>query len=287
MIKLARKYGIDNYGPDRYKIVTAKKSFHGRTLGSMAATGQPESAIQKGFGDMIYGFTYADYNDLESFKNAVDENTIAIMVEPIQGEGGLYPATYEFLKGLRELCDEKEMLLLYDEVQTGWGRTGSFMAYMEYGVKPDIVSMAKAMGAGLPIGAICSTKKVADSFTPGSHGSTFCGNPVACAASLAQLNIILDEKLCENAKKVGTYFMEKLKDIPYVKEVRGKGLMIGVEFESSVSAAEIKHNCIENKFLVTALGNNTIRMLPALTATEAHCDEAYNRLKKSVEQAAV
>lgn len=186
MIKMARKYGVETYGPNRYHIVTAKMGFHGRTFGSMSATGQPENGCQIGFGPMTYGFSYAPYNDLEAFQNACTENTIAIMIELVQGEGGVHPATMEFATGLRKFCDEHQMLLLIDEVQTGWCRTGAVMSYMNYGIKPDIVSMTKALGGGMPIGAICATKEVAKAFTAGSHRSTFGGHPVSCAAALAE-----------------------------------------------------------------------------------------------------
>lgn len=283
MIKMARKYGVEKYGPKKFEIITAKKSFHGRTFGSMAATGQPDNACQIGFGDMTPGFTYADFNNLDSFKNAITENTIAIMVEPVQGEGGVYPGTDEFIKGLRKLCDDNGLLLLFDEVQTGFGRTGKLMAYMNYGVKPDIVSMAKALGGGLPIGAICATAEVAKAFTPGSHGCTFSGNPVVCAAAMAQIDELVEKNLSENAAKMGEYFMNKLKDLPKVKEVRGKGLLVGVEFEEGISSADIKHACVDRKLLVTAVGTSIIRMLPPLIVTEAECDKAFDILKASVE----
>jgi len=283
MIKMARKYGVEKYGPKKFEIITAKKSFHGRTFGSMAATGQPDNACQIGFGDMTPGFKYAEFNNLDSFKNAITENTIAIMVEPVQGEGGVYPGTEEFITGLRKLCDENGLLLLFDEVQTGFGRTGKVMGYMNYGVKPDILSMAKALGGGLPIGAICATKEVAKAFTPGSHGCTFSGNPVVCAAALAQIDELLDKNLSENADKMGKYFMDKLKSLPKVKEVRGKGLLVGVEFEEGLSSADIKHACVDRKLLVTAVGKSIIRMLPPLILTEAECDKAYNILKEAVE----
>lgn len=283
MIKMARKYGVEKYGPKKFEIITAKKSFHGRTFGSMAATGQPDNACQIGFGDMTPGFTYADFNNLDSFKNAITENTIAIMVEPVQGEGGVYPGTDEFIKGLRKLCDDNGLLLLFDEVQTGFGRTGKLMAYMNYGVKPDIVSMAKALGGGLPIGAICATAEVAKAFTPGSHGCTFSGNPVVCAAAMAQIDELVEKNLSENAAKMGEYFMNKLKALPKVKEVRGKGLLVGVEFEDGISSADIKHACVDRKLLVTAVGTSIIRMLPPLIVTEAECDKAFDILKASVE----
>lgn len=209
MIKLARKYGVETYGPHKYEIITAKMSFHGRTFGAMSATGQPDNACQIGFGHMTPGFTYAEYNNLQSFTEAVTENTIGIMVEPVQGEGGVNPATPEFLKGLRALCDEKGLLLLLDEVQTGWCRTGAVMSYMNYGIKPDAVSMAKALGGGMPIAAVCATNDVAAAFTAGSHGSTFGGHPVACAAALAGITELLDANLADNAKTMGAYFLEE------------------------------------------------------------------------------
>jgi len=283
MIKLARKYGTDKYGPEKYHIITAKHSFHGRTYGAMSATGQPDNACQLGFKPMLPGFTYADLNDLESFKEQVTENTIAIMLEVIQGEGGVVPTTMEFMQGIQKLCKEKGILLLIDEIQTGWCRTGKVMGYMNYDVKPDIVSMAKAMGGGVPIGAICATKEVAQAFNLGSHGTTYGGSPLCCAASYAQINELLDRKLAENAKKVGDYFMNKLKSLPRVKDVRGMGLLVGVEFDFD-GAADIKHECIDRKLLVTSIGANVVRMVPPLIATKEDCDKAYEILKDSVEE---
>ncbi|AWI04836.1 aspartate aminotransferase family protein [Clostridium drakei] len=284
MIKMARKYGVEKYGKNKYHIITAKNSFHGRTYGALTATGQPDNACQIGLKPMLPGFSYADFNDLESFKALVTEDTIAIMIEPVQGEGGVIPATQEFMDGIKALCDEKGLLLLLDEVQTGWCRTGSIMAYMDYGVKPDIVSMAKAMGGGMPISAICATKEVAKAFTIGSHGTTYGGNPVCCSASLAQINELLDKHLAQNAKKIGNYFMDKLKTLPYIKDVRGKGLLVGVEFDEPVGK-DIKHGCLDRKMLVTLIGDSVIRMVPPLIATKEHCDKAYEILKASVEAA--
>ena len=282
MIKMARKYGVEKYGPQRYNIVTAKNSFHGRSYGSMSATGQPDNGCQIGFKPVVPGFTYAEFNNLEAFREAVTENTIAVMVEPVQGEGGVHPATPEFLTGLRKLCDEKHMLLLLDEVQTGWCRTGAVMSYMNYGIKPDIVSMAKAMGGGMPIGAICATEEAAKAFTPGSHGTTFGGHPVSCAAALAEIGELLDRDLAGNAKKMGAYFMEKLKTLPHIREVRGQGLLVGAEFDSSVSATELKHKCFDKKLLVTAIGDRVIRMVPPLIVTEKDCDTAVSILREAV-----
>ena len=284
MIKMARKYGIEKYGPNRYHIVTAKMGFHGRTFGAMSATGQPGNGCQIGFGPMTYGFSYAPYNDLQAFKDACTENTIAIMVEPVQGEGGVHPATMEFMKGLREFCDEKGMLLLIDEVQTGWCRTGEVMSFMHYGIKPDIVSMAKALGGGMPIGAICATEEVAKAFSAGSHGTTFGGHPVCCAAALAEVNELLDRDLAGNAKKMGDYFAEKLQALPHVKEIRHQGLLVGVEFDDTISGVEVKHKAIERHLLITAIGAHTIRMIPPLIITEVDCDRAVSILLDCVKE---
>lgn len=283
MIKMARKYGIEKYGPNRYHIVTAKMGFHGRTFGAMSATGQPGNGCQVGFGPMTYGFSYAPYNDLQAFKDACTENTIAIMIEPVQGEGGVHPATQEFMKGLRAFCDEKGMLLLIDEVQTGWCRTGKVMSFMHYGIKPDIVSMAKALGGGMPIGAICATAEVAKAFSAGSHGTTFGGHPVSCAAALAQVGELLDRDLAGNAEKMGSYLMEKLKSLPHVKEVRGQGLLVGVEFDDAIGGVDVKHECLHRHLLLTAIGEHIIRMVPPLIITKEDCNEAYEIIKASVE----
>ena len=283
MIKMARKYGVEKYGPKRYNIVTASMGFHGRTFGAMSATGQPDNGCQIGFGPMTDGFTYAEYNNLQAFKDACTEDTIAIMVEPVQGEGGVHPAIMEFMRGLREFCDEHEMLLLIDEVQTGWCRTGKVMSFMNYGIKPDIVSMAKALGGGMPIGAICATAEVAKAFTPGSHGTTFGGHPVCCAAALAEVNELLDRDLAGNAAKIGAYFMEQLKTLPHVKEVRGQGLLVGVEFDDTISGVDVKHECLHRHLLITAIGAHIIRMIPPLIITEEDCDKAVAIIREAVE----
>lgn len=283
MIKMARKYGVEKYGPKRYNIVTASMGFHGRTFGAMSATGQPDNGCQIGFGPMTDGFTYAEYNNLQAFKDACTEDTIAIMVEPVQGEGGVHPATMEFMRGLREFCDEHEMLLLIDEVQTGWCRTGKVMSFMNYGIKPDIVSMAKALGGGMPIGAICATAEVAKAFTPGSHGTTFGGHPVCCAAALAEVDELLDRDLAGNAAKIGAYFMEQLKTLPHVKEVRGQGLLVGVEFDDTISGVDVKHECLHRHLLITAIGAHIIRMIPPLIINKEDCDKAVAIIREAVE----
>ncbi|MDR0629258.1 MAG: acetylornithine/succinylornithine family transaminase [Treponema sp.] len=284
MIKMARKYGIETYGPNRYHIITAKESFHGRTFGALSATGQPDNACQRGFGPMLPGFTYAQFNNLDDFASRVTGDTIAIMLEPVQGEGGVHPATPEFLRGIRKLCDEKNMLLLLDEIQTGWCRTGEVMAYMHYGIKPDILSMAKAIGGGFPISAICTGSKIAKVFTMGSHGTTYGGNSVCCAAALAQITELLDNHMAAAAKETGDYFMEKLRALPRVKSVRGKGLLVGLELDGPIGL-RVKHNCLDRKLLVTLIGDRLIRMIPPLTVSRTDCDRAWAILADSIKAA--
>lgn len=278
MIKLARKYGNDRYDGKRYKIVTALNSFHGRTLATLSATGQPGSAIHKGFEPLVDGFKYAEFNNLQSFEEAATDDVIAIMIEPVQGEGGVYPATQEFMTGLRELCDRKGMLLLLDEVQTGWGRTGEIMAYMNYGIKPDAVSMAKAMGGGMPIAAMCASNDAMSALGAGTHGTTFGGNPVCCAASYAAVTEIVEKKLSENAKEMGEYFRSKLAELPKVVETRGLGLLVGVMFDEDI-ALHVKHEAFDNKLLMSVVKPNTIRMVPPLIVTKEECDKAVEIIK--------
>lgn len=283
MIKMARKYGTETFGPERYHIVTAKNSFHGRTYGSLSATGQPDNFNQDGYKPVLPGSSYADFNDLESFRALASDNTIAIMIEPIQGEGGVNVAAPEFIKGLRQLCDEKEMLLLFDEVQTGWCRTGEIMAFMHYGVKPDIISMAKAMGGGMPISAICTDEKLAKTFGVGSHRTTYGGNPVACAAALAQVDELINNNMAEAAKETGENLKGKLRELPYIKKVRGEGLLVAAEFEEPIGI-DIKHYCTEKYLLVTLIGTSIIRVVPPLTVSKEECDIAVETIKKAAEK---
>ncbi|MFT8986751.1 MAG: acetylornithine/succinylornithine family transaminase [Bifidobacterium psychraerophilum] len=281
-IKLARKYGTDHYGDRKYSIISATSSFHGRTFGSMAATGQPGTANQKGYGEMTPGFVYATFNDLEDFTAKVDDTTIAIMLEAVQGEGGVHPATQEFLTGIRKLCDDRGLLLILDEVQTGWGRTGALMAYQRYGIIPDIVTMAKGLGGGVPIGAMCASNDVAAAFAPGTHGSTFGGSPLCTAAALAEITEIIDRKLPENAKVMGEYCLKAAATLPHVKEVRGMGLLVGIEFDASVDAVQIKHEALRRGLLTTAIGNSIIRVVPPLIVTVFHIDQAIAILRDSL-----
>ncbi|MGM0214756.1 aspartate aminotransferase family protein [Enterococcus sp. AZ109] len=283
MIKLARKYSVETYGPDKYHIISAKKSFHGRTFGSLSATGQPETANHVGYMPGVPGFDYVPFNDIQAIKEAYNEQVIGIMLEPIQGEGGIHPADQAYLQEVRAFCDEKGILLLLDEIQTGWGRTGSLMAYMYHGIKPDIVSMAKAMGGGTPLGAICATSEVSRAFTLGSHGSTYGGSPLCCAAGLAAVTEIIEKDLSTNAHQVGTYFIDQLRSLPEVKEVRGRGLMIGVEFYEPI-AKEVKHLSFDRKLLITVIDQHTIRMVPPLIADKKDCDSAFQILQQSINE---
>jgi acetylornithine/N-succinyldiaminopimelate aminotransferase len=281
MIKMARKYSIETYGPNRYHIISAKESFHGRTFGALSATGQPDSACHRGFGPMLPGFSYAEFNNLEDFASQVTPDTAAIMLEPIQGEGGVHPARPEFLRGIRQLCDQNNLLLLIDEIQTGWCRTGELMAYMHYGLKPDIVSMAKAMGGGFPISAVCADNDIAKAFTMGSHGSTYGGNSVCCAAALAQITELLDNNLAAKARETGDYLMEQLRSLPRVAQVRGKGLLVGMELDGPIGM-EVKHNCLDRRLLVTLIGDRLIRLVPPLTVTREDCGQALAILAESI-----
>ena len=274
-IKVARKYAFDKYGDESHStIITLKNSFHGRTIATLKATGQ--DVFHTYFGPFPEGFVYAEANNFDDVKKFADtDKCIAVMMELVQGEGGVHPATMEFMTGLRKYCDEHEMLLLIDEVQTGWCRTGAVMSYMNYGIKPDIVSMAN--------GAICATAEVAKAFTPGSHGTTFGGHPVSCAAALAEVNELIDRDLAGNAKKVGDYFAKKLEEVPHVKEVRHQGLLVGVEFDDTISGVEVKHGCLDRKLLITAIGAHIIRMIPPLIVNEEQCDQAVAIIKETVE----
>ena len=280
MIKLARKYGVENHHPERYKIITANRGFHGRTFAALSATGRPETKVHTGFLPVLEGFSYAELNDLSSFKAATDENTIAIMIETVQGEGGVRTSDPEFIRGLRKWCDDNELLLLFDEIQTGWGRTGKLMGYMHYDVKPDMLSMAKGLGGGMPIGAIVTSEKIAKAFTIGSHGSTFGGHPVCCAAAYAAVRELLNEDLAENAAKVGAYFREQAKKLPFVKEVRGQGLMNAIEFDCDIRAR--KHRFVEKGLLLTVISHNIIRTVPPLIANCEHVDEAMRIIREVI-----
>ena len=279
-IKLARKYSFDKYGEGRFKVLTLINSFHGRTVTTLKATGQER--FHNYFFPFTEGFDYAVANDIKSVRAKADDMTCAIMMELIQGEGGVLPLDREFVKEVEKLCREKDMLLIIDEVQTGIGRTGSLFAFQQYDIKPDVVTMAKGLGGGMPIGAICATAEVAKAFSAGSHGTTFGGHPVSCAAALAEVNELLDRDLAGNAKKVGDYFAAKLEKLPHVKEVRHQGLLVGVEFDDTIGGVDVKHGCLDRHLLITAIGAHIIRMIPPLIVTEEECDKAVAIIEDTI-----
>ena len=261
-IKLARKWGAANGG--RYEVVTFRQGFHGRTLATLAATAQ--AWCQEGFDPLPVGFAYADYNDLESVKAAINDKTVAVMLEAVQGEGGVTPATDEFIKGVRALCDERNLLMICDEVQAGMGRTGTWFAWQGYDVKPDLFTCAKALGGGLPLGALVSNAKLADVLSAPSHASTFGGNPVAAAAALAVIDVIEGEKLLDHVAEVGALFREALQSFvdkyDKVLEVRGKGLMLGLVVDAD--AGEVVEALQAQGVLALTAGSNVVRFLPPL-----------------------
>jgi len=271
MIKLARAWGHEK---GKYEIITMQNSFHGRTLATLTATGQ--SKIQKGFEPLPIGFAYAEFNNLESVEAAVGEQTVAVMLEAVQGEGGVLPATEEFVVGLRKLCDEKGLLLLFDEVQCGMGRTGKWFGWQHYPVKPDAFTLAKALADGIPMGALVATPELSVVFNPGMHASTFGGNPVSCAAAMAVMDVIEEEGLLNHAEHMGELLAEGLKMFidqhDQILDVRGKGLMIGMVVEGN--AKEIVDTCRQMGLLCCAAGEHVVRFLPPLTVKESDIEEA-------------
>jgi acetylornithine/N-succinyldiaminopimelate aminotransferase len=279
-IKLARKHA-KAHGPEKYEVLTFSKSFHGRTYGGLSATGQP--ALKDGFGPMLDGFVYAPYGDLEAAKSLVGAQTAAILVEPIQGEGGVNVPPEGFLKGLRDLCDEHEALLIFDEVQTGAGRTGHLYAYQGAGVVPDVLTSAKGLGGGFPVGAMMTKGEYA-SLGPGNHGSTFGGNPLAMAAVRAVLGVVDDPAFLEEVRVKGNILknaLEKLTAKVPGSEVRGEGLLIGVELGPEV-APKVFQSCLEKGLLVNLIGGSVIRIAPPLTVSRTEIRHALDFFRGSV-----
>ena len=280
-IKLARKWGSQNGG--RYEIVTMRQGFHGRTLATVAATAQ--AWCQEGYDPLPVGFAYADFNDLESVKAAVNEKTVAVMLEAVQGEGGVTPATEEFMKGVRALCDEKNLIMICDEVQAGMGRTGTWFAWQGYGVKPDLFTCAKALADGIPMGALVSNAKFADVFTSSSHASTFGGNPVAAAAALAVIDVIESEGLLAKAAEIGNLFKEALQGFvdKYDKllEVRGKGMMLGMVVDGDPK--EVVEALKAQGLLALTAGGNVVRFLPPLVLKEEDLEEAVDMISDALD----
>jgi len=273
-IKLTRKYAKKFGGPEKYEIITAEKSFHGRTLAAITATGQTK--YQQGFEPLPQGFKYVPFNDLAALQKAVGPHTCAVLLEPVQGEGGVIPAERDYLAGVRELCDQQGLLLIFDEVQCGLGRIGKFMAYQHYGVEPDLITLAKALAGGFPMGAMLAKQAVADVFAPGDHAATFGGNPLACAAALAAMGVMLQEAVPENCAQVGAYLKEQLlvlqQKYSFIREVRGLGLLLGMEL--AVEGAPYVRRCQERGLLINCAAGNVLRLLPPLIITKEEADRA-------------
>jgi len=274
-IKLARRYG-KKMGIGEGEIITMERGFHGRTLATLAAT--PKVEYQEGFEPLPGGFKYVPFNDLDKLMESISSKTTGIMLEPIQGEGGIHLADREYLKGVRDICDERGILLIFDEVQCGIGRTGRMFAYQHYHIKPDILTLAKALGGGIPIGATLAKEEVAEAFTPGSHGSTFGGNPLASVSAYVTLGIV--EDLLPHVEEIGNYFMRRLRDLErkysFIREVRGMGLMVGMEL--SFQGGDIVKRMLEKGYLINCTAERVLRFLPPLIVEREHIDSLVDAL---------
>ena len=281
-IKLARKFSFDQGHPERTEIITMQNSFHGRTLGALSATAQKK--YHTGFQPLLQGFNYVPFNNIQAVKKTISKKTCAVLVEPIQGEGGVNIPDPSYLKELKSLCKNNGILLIFDEVQTGFGRTGSLFAHQLFKTKPDIMTVAKALGCGVAIGALGATNRVMKSFVPGTHAATFGGNPLACVAALASLKVITGKGFLKNTLETGAHFIERLteleQEIPIVKNVRGKGLILAVELKKP--GGEVVLECMENGFLINCIRQNVLRFLPPLNVTRKDINSLMSVLQKSL-----
>ncbi|HAM38183.1 MAG: acetylornithine aminotransferase [Elusimicrobia bacterium RIFOXYC2_FULL_34_12] len=275
-IKLARKWG-----DGRYEIISFNNSFHGRTIATLSATGQKK--FSKGFEPLLSGFKFADLNDISSVERLINNKTCAVIVEPIQGEGGVCLATKEFLTDLKRICKKNNILLIFDEIQCGLGRTGKIFAYKNYGIEPDIITLAKSLGGGLPIAATIAKKGIAEILSYGSHGSTFGGNPVCCAAALEVLKIVNNKKVLKNVEITGKYFLDKLNILQekynFIKEVRGLGFIIGIEL--NIDGKEIVKRCLQRGLIINCTQDKVLRFLPPLIINKKDVDAAISILEDS------
>jgi acetylornithine/N-succinyldiaminopimelate aminotransferase len=285
-IKLARKYSKEQMGPECFEIITAKNSFHGRTLAALTATGQER--FQKGFEPLVPGFKHVPFNDTDAIRKVVTKNTCAIMMEPIQGEGGVKLPDQIYLKEVRELCNENNILLILDEVQTGMGRTGTFFAYEHFGITPDIMTIAKGLGGGVPIGAMLAIDKVASAFQPSTHASTFGGNPLVCAAAVSTIETILEDGLIlDQCNRMGMYLGERLEQLKMefpriIAEVRGKGLLVGMEL--TINGDSIVRACLEKGVLINCTAGNVLRFIPPLIVQQKDIDRLIDVLERVFEK---
>jgi predicted acetylornithine/succinylornithine family transaminase len=285
-LKLARKYGKRD-SAERYEVVSTLQSFHGRTMGAISATGQPK--YQQGFEPLVPGFRYVPYNDLAAMAEVITARTCAVILEPVQGESGVYPATPEYLQGVRRLCDERGAALILDEVQTGLGRTGKLFAYEHYGIEPDIITLSKAIGGGVPLGAMLAKNPVAAAFKPGDHATTFGGTAIAAAAGFAAVSAILDEGLVENAAAIGYYLADKLDALsarsPHVSGYRAIGCMAAIDLADPI-AAQVQTAARAQGLLILTVGATMLRLLPALICTTAEVDQAMEIIANAIDAAA-
>ncbi|ACM19482.1 N2-acetylornithine aminotransferase [Geotalea daltonii FRC-32] len=272
-IKLARKYSREKFGPERYQIITAISSFHGRTMATVSATGQEK--VQKFFDPLLHGFVHVPFNDADALRQAVTPATCAIMLEPIQGEGGVVVPDAEYFRQVRQICDDNNLLLIFDEVQVGIGRTGKLFAHEHFGVTPDIMTLAKALAGGAPIGTMLAKEELAEFFGPGTHGSTFGGNPLVTAAGVAAIRTILEEGILNHAEEIGEYLVGELEGLkrkfPVITEVRGIGLMIGAEL--SIPGGEIVKKALERGVLLNVTHDSVLRFVPPLIVGKKEVDE--------------
>jgi acetylornithine aminotransferase len=279
-IKLARRYSHGKYGAGRFEIITMKQSFHGRTMATLTATGQEK--VQKGYEPLLPGFSHVAFNHLADLEQAVSEKTAAVMLEPVQAEGGVHVASLDYLKAVRELCKERDILLIFDEVQTGMGRTGTLFAYEQMGVQPDIMTLAKGLGGGVPIGACLASAHVAKVFGPGSHASTFGGNPLACAAALAVFRVLLDGRVLDQARRMGEYLSKGLSECKdrhhAVRDVRGLGLLQGMEVD--MDAKTVVAECLKRGLLINAAGDRVLRFVPPLIISQREIDRLLEVLSQ-------
>jgi len=283
-IKLARRYSKEKFNPDRYNIISMKGSFHGRTMATLSATGQEK--IQAGYDPLLVGFKFAPFNDLSGLEQTIDDSVCAVMLEPIQGEGGVVCPDPDFLKGVEKICKDRDLLLIFDEVQVGMGRTGKLFAHEHFGVTPHIMTLAKALGNGLPIGAMLSTEELSSAFGPGSHASTFGGTPLVTAVAKVVLKTLLEDGVIDNCREMGNYFKERLLDLgknyDFVKEVRGFGLIIGMELDRP--GAPIVDACMEKGFLINCAQEKVLRFLPPLIIGKDDIDLIVETLNEILDQ---
>lgn len=285
-LKIAKRYAYDKGMAPDYEIIAMKHSFHGRSLGALSVTGNDH--YQEPFAPLIPNIRFAEFNNLDSVKALFSDKTVAVLMETIQGEGGIYPATEEFIKGVRALCDEHDALLMLDEIQCGMGRSGDMFAWQGYGVKPDVLTSAKALGNGVPIGAFLASGKAAHAMVPGDHGTTYGGNPLVCAAAAKVLEIFEEQDIVGHVREVGAYLWEKLEDVKakydVVADHRGKGLIQGLEFTCPAGPI-VKNALLEQKLVLISAGANVIRFVPPLVIEKADVDDMIVRLEKAIEAA--